>query len=78
MYEMMRLATGGSRPDLYILDEIHADDIGNLMLSRIVRDELEKRRSTMKVILASATMDAEKYLEYFSKVSKEIPVFDME
>lgn len=78
MYELMRLTTAGRFPKVYMLDEIHTDDVGNIMLSKIVRDELEKNHRAMKLILSSATMDKEKIIEYFSKVSKDIPFFQIE
>lgn len=78
MYELMRLSGGGRFADLYMLDEIHTDDIWNEFLALKIRNELLKNKQKLKLILSSATMDRDKLLEYFSRVTKDIPTFEIE
>jgi len=51
-----------------VLDEIHERDTLSDFLMIIIRDLLQ-RRHDLKVILMSATLNAEEFAAYFSKFS---------
>jgi len=51
-----------------VLDEIHERDTLSDFLMIIIRDLLQ-RRSGLKVILMSATLNAEQFASYFGKFS---------
>ncbi len=78
MYEAMRLSGSWEFPKYYMLDEIHTDDIWNLLLANMTRDVLLKNKNDFKLILSSATMNAEKAMNYFKSVTSNIPVIDIE
>jgi len=51
-----------------VLDEIHERDTLSDFLMIIIRDLLQRRRG-LKVILMSATLNAEQFASYFGKFS---------
>ncbi len=58
--------------DILVLDEVHERSM-DLDLLFIALQRLQKRRSTLKIVLMSATVDAKKFSDYFGSA----PVLDL-
>lgn len=56
-----------------VMDEIHERDTLSDFLMIVIRDLL-KRRSDLKVVLMSATLNAQQFASYFGEVPAHITV----
>lgn len=72
--ELMRQWVSGVFPDVLTLDEIHGYSIPTEMIARNVRDAMLQAKHNMKLVLMSATINPSILQEYFTSVSKDIPV----
>ena len=75
--ELMRQSISWITPDVLILDEIHKYSIASEILAMKVRDTLLHTKEKMKLVLMSATIDPNILVNYFSRLTSEIPVLEI-
>lgn len=72
--ELMRQWVSKAYSDVLILDEIHGYSIPTEMIARNVRLHMLNTKTDMRLVLMSATVNPSVLQEYFSAISKDIPV----
>jgi HrpA-like RNA helicase len=74
----MRISSNSNFPDLIVLDEFHTDAIDNTILAYILKEELKKYNKKFKLIIASATINRLKTLDYFKEITRDMPIISVE
>gem|GEM_PF-2190401 len=75
--QLLRQTVSGILPDILIVDEVHNFSIATEFLIAQSKRVMKKTKNRMKLVLMSATVDIGMLQDYFSSISRDIPVFDI-
>ncbi len=76
-HEIKRLLNSTKYPDIYAFDEYHTKSIPTLFLSYLVKDIIKNTSNNIKIVLSSATIDTLTAMEYWSDITRDMPVIDV-